>query len=116
MNELNLQVVRIMPETENGFSRVLVTSPVFQAVKQSLWARKNHEVPCLNYIALNEKETWVNQFVFKGISLYVYSQDKKMNFFMNRKQAEACLIAQSLPFDIKKFDLSSIASATVAVA
>ena len=110
MNQLDLQVVRIVGESVNGYSRVLVTGPVFAAVKQSNWARKNHEKPSLNFVAMQEGDVWMNLFTINGVKLYVYSNGTKLNFFMNTKQAEACLIAMKLPFDIKKFDLNVVAT------
>ena len=115
-NDFKVEVTSIVGESINGNSRVILDKPVFDAIRQSNWARFNKEAPILAFSPKQEgSECYINQFNINGVIVESYSnkEDRNTYFFMNTEVAKKCVISVKTTsgLDISKFNLSTTATA-----
>lgn len=117
-NNLVLKVRNIIGAPVEGMVRVTVNSEVFQAVKQSVFARLNRQAPVLPFsLSKDQDGNYVSTFNISGVTLYNMSDkaSKKTIFLMRESDAKAKLFAYAdepaLPFKLSSFDLSTAVAA-----
>lgn len=112
---LRLYVRNIIGDSVDGYSRVTVNIDAFDAMKQSIFARRNRQAPMLNFLRkTDEGGNNFTQFYFNGVEVrnYFIKDSKKTVFLMKTENAKALLDSEEkAPSSISKFNLSVIATA-----
>ena len=114
MNTLKLYVRNIIGDAVDGYSRVTVNIDSFDAMKQSIFARRNRETPRLNFLRkTDEGGNNFTLFDFNGVEVrsYFIKESRKTIFLMKENDAKALLDKEEkAPVSLNSFDLNVVAS------
>ena len=111
MNNMKLYITRVIGEAVKGWVRVNVDIDIFNAIKQSVFARRNKQTPLLQFSTTRDAEgNYVSLFNFQGVELVnIYNAQalQRNTFFMKEEQAATVLADKKevLPFKLSEFDL-----------
>ena len=117
MNNTAFKVRNIIGEPVDGLSRVTVDIDTFEAIRQSLFARKNKETALLNFSRNKDGDgNYVSIFNFNGVKVYNLRDNasKKTVFLMDPADATRNLVPitdePGLPFKLSNFNLNIVAT------